>query len=120
MHLSAEESIQRYSTIESESGIEFFDSVGFLSIWKKIDLSPEYLEEIKNRAEETRSVLVTDDYSAKHFPYLRYKLTYNISQTWRVCDTDKTVNRPQIFVIFLWCVFCDVILFSQTRGTQLQ
>ena len=78
MHLSAEESIQRYSTIESESGLEFFDSVGFLSIWKKSDLSPEYLEEIKNRAEETESVLVTDDYSAKHFPYLRYKLTYNI------------------------------------------
>ena len=78
MHLSAEESIQRYSTIESESGLEFFDSVGFLSIWKKSDLSPEYLEEIKNRAEETKSVLVTDDYSAKHFPYLRYKLTYNI------------------------------------------
>ena len=69
--LQAEESIQRYGLIQSESGIEFFDPVGFLSVWKQQDLSSDYSDEIKRRAEETGSVLATDDHAAKMFPFLR-------------------------------------------------
>ena len=68
----AEESIKRYNDIESQSGLEFFDPVGFLSVWKKSDLSTEYLEEITTRAKETQSTFVTNDYAATNFPYLRY------------------------------------------------
>ena len=57
--------------IESESGLTFFNPVGFLSVWKRQDLSPEYLAEIEKRAEETSSHLVTDEYIAINFPYLR-------------------------------------------------
>ena len=70
----AEESIKRYHEIESQSELQFFDPVGFLSIWKKEDLSSEYLEEIINRAKETKSTFVTENYAKTHFPYLRYVL----------------------------------------------
>ena len=68
----AEESIKRYDKIASQSGLEFFDPVGFLSVWKKSDISNEYLEEITTRAKETQSTYVTNAYAATHFPYLRY------------------------------------------------
>ena len=71
-YYAAEESIKRYELIESESGIKFFDPVGFLSVWKKEDLSPEYFDEINSRAEETKASFVTDEYLKTHFPYLRY------------------------------------------------
>ena len=67
----AEESIKRYDEIEYQSGIQFFDSVGFLSIWRKEDLSPEYLKEITTRAKQTKSTFVTENYAKTHFPYLR-------------------------------------------------
>ena len=67
----AEESIKRYDEIESQSGLQFFDPVGFLSIWKQDDLSPDYQEEITTRAKETNSTLVTENYALSHFPYIR-------------------------------------------------
>ena len=70
-YFPAEESIKRYDEIESLSELQFFDPVGFLSIWKKEDLSPEYLEEITTRAKETKSTFVTENYAKTHFPYLR-------------------------------------------------
>ena len=69
--MEAEESIKRYDAIQSQTGIEFFNPVGFLSVWKRKDLSPDYLDEITKRAEETKSILVTKDYVSKWFPYLR-------------------------------------------------
>ena len=69
--MSAEESIKRYETIESESGIKFFDPVGFLSVWKKTDLSEEYANEIKNRAEQMESILVNNEYASLNFSYIR-------------------------------------------------
>ena len=70
--LIAEESIKRYDKIASQSGLQFFDPVGFLSVWKESDLSNEYLEEITTRAKETQSTYVINEYAATHFPYLRY------------------------------------------------
>ena len=70
--LLAEESIKRYGNIESESKISFFDPVGFLSVWKHSDMSPEYFKEIKDRAVETECIKIDDEYSSTHFPYLRY------------------------------------------------
>ena len=73
--LLAEESIKRYGNIESESKISFFDSVGFLSVWRHSNISSEYLEEIEDRAAETECIKIDDNYSLTHFPYLRY--TFN-------------------------------------------
>ena len=70
--------MERYHQIEKESGIPFFDEVGYLRIGQADD---ERANKIHAVAKELRSngievCQVDDEYASKHFPYLRLDQHY--------------------------------------------
>ena len=65
--------MERYRQIEMESGIQFFDEVGYLRIGQEEDKRLNAIHDVARdlRQDGVDVNLVDDEYAAKYFPYLR-------------------------------------------------
>ena len=65
--------MERYRKIEAESGINFFDEVGFLRIGNSNDARVDVINKLANKLRQNHIEInnVDEEYLKKKFPYLR-------------------------------------------------